>query len=49
MNHLLPLQRILQTTDPLGFGGDILWYKKIAELLMLVEHLDTWLTPGGAE
>lgn len=28
MNHLQPLQRILQTTDLLGFGGDISWYRK---------------------
>lgn len=49
MNHLQPLQGILQTTDMLGVGGEVLWYKKIAELLMLVDDLDTWLMPGGAE
>lgn len=43
MNHLQSLQRILQTRDLLGVGGEVLWYKKISELLMLVEYLDTWL------
>lgn len=49
MNHLQPLQGILQTTDLLGVGGEVLRYKKISELLMLVEHLDTWFMPGGAQ
>ena len=49
MNHLQPLQRMLQTRELLGFGRGILWHKNRAELFMLVYYLDTWLMPDGAE